>query len=152
MTLAHSPVSAHQGAMVGGAVKPWFSLVCRPGTPDLREDWGSSQVLLRGRPSALGTSHGSAVPAWGRGGGLATMFSHLTNEETGPRDHDTGFELGWLSSEVHDLNLRCLRVCQELNGTLHVGCLHGAQAFSMSALWQPEVFKEKFKKQTCISP
>lgn len=33
------------------------------------------------------------------------MFSHLTNEETEPRDHDTGFESGWLSSEVHDLNL-----------------------------------------------
>lgn len=80
------------------------------------------------------------------------MFSHLTNEETGPRDHDTGFEPGWLSSEVHDLDLRRLTVCQELSGTLRVGRLHGARAFSMSALWQPEVFKEKFKKQICISP
>lgn len=80
------------------------------------------------------------------------MFSHLTNEETEPRDHDTGFESGWLSSEVHGLNLCLLRVYQELNGTLHIGCLRGARAFSMSALWQPEVFKEKFKKQTCVSP
>ena len=44
-SLARSPASPCQGAVVGGAVKPQFSmkrqLVCRPGTPDLREDWGS---------------------------------------------------------------------------------------------------------------
>lgn len=61
------------------------------------------------------------------------MFSHLTNEETGPRDHDTGFEPGWLSSEVHDLNLCLLRVYQELNGTLHIGCLRGFQYVSSLA-------------------
>lgn len=62
-------------------------------------------------------------------------MSHLTNEETGPRDHDTGFEPVWLSSEVPGRNLCLLRVYQELNGTLCIGCLRGAQAFNMSALW-----------------
>lgn len=74
-------------------------------------------------------------PRLGAGGGLATM-SHLTNEEIEPRDHDTGFEPGWLSSEVHGRNLCFLGIdYQELNGALHIGCLRGAQVFSISALW-----------------
>lgn len=44
-SLTRSPASPRQGAVVGGSVKPQSSmerqLVCRPGTPDLREDWGS---------------------------------------------------------------------------------------------------------------
>ena len=62
-------------------------------------------------------------------------MSHLINEEIEHRDHDTVFEPGWLSSEVHGCNLRFLGIdYQELNGALRIGCLRGAQAFSMSAL------------------